>query len=151
MVILALDYGGRRIGVAVTDELELAAHGLENIECDDKGSEIDRIVELVAARKVGRIVVGMPINMDGSSGPQAHKVRGFINKLRARLQSVPVETIDERLTSAEAHRALSEAGATMRRRAERVDRMAAQLILTRYLRRHDLERRTGRETPRKDV
>ncbi len=133
MVILALDYGERRIGVAVTDELEIAALGLETIERDPPGSELDRIAHLVAERKAERIVVGMPISMDGSIGPQAHKVRGFIKRLRARLPGVPIHTMDERLTSAQAHRALSQEGASMRQRAQRVDRMAAQLILTRYI------------------
>jgi putative Holliday junction resolvase len=83
----------------------------------------------------------MPINMDGSLGPQAHKVHGFIKRLRARLPEVPIESIDERLTSAQAHRALSEEGVTLRRRAERVDRMAAQLILARYLNRRRVQQR----------
>ena len=140
MVILALDYGERRIGVALSDELEIAAHRLENIERDEAGSELDRIAELAAARSVGLVVVGMPLGMDGEMGPQAHKVGGFVKRLRSRLPDLRVETIDERLTSAQAHRALSEEGATMQRRAERVDGMAAQLILTRYLKQRHSER-----------
>lgn len=133
MVILALDYGERRIGVAVSDELEIAAHRLANIECDGLGGELDRIAELAAERKVGLIVIGMPRSMDGSIGSQGHKVNGFAKRLRRRLPGVPVETTDERLTTVQAHRALSQEGATMKRRGERVDGMAAQLILTRYL------------------
>ena len=145
MVILALDYGERRIGVAVSDELEIAAHRLENIERDEEGSELDRIAELAAARNAALIVVGMPLNMDGSMGPQAHRVGGFVKRLRNRLPDLRVETIDERLTSAQAHRALSQEGATMRRRSERVDGMAAQLILARYLKQRARERGENHE------
>lgn len=133
MVILGLDYGERRIGVAASDPLEIAAHGLDTIERTDDESAIERIAALVAERKAELVVVGLPRNMDGSLGPAAHKVLGFVKRLRTRLPGVPVETTDERLSSAQAHRALSEEGATLQRRAERVDRMAAQLILTRYL------------------
>ena len=139
MTLLALDYGERRIGVAVTDPLEIAAHALGTIEVDQAGSELDRIAQIVAERRAERIVVGMPLNMDGSVGPAARRVRGFIKRLRSRLPEVPVDTVDERLTSSHAHRALSEQGATMRERAERVDQIAAQLILTRYLKRRASE------------
>ena len=140
MVILALDYGERRIGVAISDELEIAAHRLPNIERDEAGSEFERIAELVAARSAGLVVVGMPLSMDGSMGTQAHKVAGFAKRLRSSLQGVPVETVDERLSSVQAHRALSAEGATMRRRGERVDGMAAQLILTRCLKQRQMKR-----------
>ncbi len=145
MVILALDFGQRRIGVAVSDELELAAHGLETIETDAEGSELEHIAELVRERGVERIVVGLPINMDGSEGTQCHRARGFAKRLRRRLPGIAIEMVDERLTTAQAHRALSEEGVTMGRRARRVDRMAAQLILTRYLKRRDREG-TGRRS-----
>ena len=103
-------------------------------------AQLERIAEIAVARGVALLVVGMPLSMDGSMGPQAHKVGGFVKRLRSRLPGVRVETIDERLSSVQAHRALSEEGATMRRRAERVDGMAAQLILTRYLNRRHMER-----------
>jgi putative Holliday junction resolvase len=133
MVILALDYGERRIGMAVSDPLGIAAHGLDTLECEDLEAALDRIAAVVRERGAERIVVGMPTRMDGTPGPAAHRVRGFIKRLRARLPDVPVAEVDERLTSAQAHRVLSEQGVTMQRRRERVDRMAAQLILTRHL------------------
>jgi putative Holliday junction resolvase len=135
MVILGLDWGERRIGAAVSDALEVAAHVLPTIPNEGGEGALERIAELVQERGVELIVVGMPTNMDGSAGPQAHKVRGFLKRLRRRLPRVPVETMDERLSSAQAHRSLSAEGVTMRRRAERVDGMAAQVILTRYLQR----------------
>ncbi len=138
MVVLAIDWGGSRIGVAVSDELGIAAHFLATVEKD--GQELDRIAELVRQRGADRIVVGMPVRMDGTEGTQARKVRGFIKRLRQRLPDLIVEEQDERLTSAQAHRALSEMGASMRRRRQDVDGMAAQIILQRYLDRHAADR-----------
>ena len=141
MIILGVDYGERRIGVAVSDELEIAAHGHDTIQSEGSGSEIEKFASLATELGAEMIVVGMPKRMDGSIGPAAHKVGGFIKRLRARLPEVPVETMDERLTTAEAHKALSTEGVTMRRRAQRVDRMAAQLILGRYLKLRQTRRR----------
>jgi len=135
VVILGLDHGERRIGAAVTDPLGIAAHPLATIEVDGTDSEFDRIARLVADRHVERIVVGMPLSMDGSVGAAARRVRGFVKRLRSRLPNIPIETLDERLTSAQAHRSLSEQGVARGERAERVDQMAAQLILSRYLKR----------------
>jgi len=137
VIVLALDYGERRIGAAVCDELEIAAHPLPNVERD--GTEWEQIAELMRERKVDRIVVGMPIRMDGTEGRQARKVRGFVKELRHELPDVEIETMDERLTSAEAHRALSQMGASNRQRRRAVDSMAAQIILRRYMERRRSE------------
>lgn len=139
MVVLGLDWGQSRIGAAVSDELGIAAHFADTIERD--GQELDRIADLVRQRGVERIVVGMPLRMDGTDGVQARKVRGFMKRLRKCLPDVAVEEQDERLTSAQAHRALSEMEASMRRRRADVDGMAAQIILQRYLDRHAADRR----------
>lgn len=136
MVIVGLDYGEKRIGVAASDELEIAAHPVGTIERD--GAELERITEVVRERGVERIVVGLPLRMEGSEGIAARKVRSFVKELRRELPGVEVETMDERLSTAQAHRALSQMGAGMRTRRENVDRMAAQIILQRYL-----ERRRG--------
>lgn len=138
MVILGLDYGEKRIGAAISDELEIAAHPLPDIQRD--GGEFECIGQLVRQRDAGLIVVGMPIRMDGTEGAQARKVRGFIKGLKRRLPAVEVATMDERLTTAQAHRALSIMGASMRTRRKNVDRMAAQIILHRYLERRRAER-----------
>jgi len=133
MVVLALDVGEKRIGVAVSDPLGIVAVGLDVIERSTEGAEFERIAELAAERGVERIVVGMPLNMDGSVGRQAHRARGFMKQISKRLPQMPVEAVDERLSTAQAHRVLSQAGATDRVRRRSVDRMAAQIILTRYL------------------
>lgn len=144
MRILAIDHGDRRIGLAISDPLGIAAHGLPTLETDGQGGAIEAIGELVDEKDVERVVVGLPINMDGSEGPRSRKARGFAKKLRSCVD-VPVELVDERLSSAEAHRALSHEGVSMRERGERVDRMAAQVILRRYMRARKVKEESGEE------
>ena len=131
MIILGLDYGERRIGVAISDQLEIAGHPRPTIERE--GDEFERIADMVAREGVAQVVVGMPLQMDGTDGPAARKVRGFVKRLRKFLRDTPVATVDERLTTAQAHRALTEMKAKRRVRRREVDRMAAQIILQRYL------------------
>ena len=130
-MFIGLDYGERRIGAAASDRLSIAAHPLPTLDRD--GTELDRIAELVRDRGATHIVVGMPLRMDGTEGPQARKVRGFIKALRRHMPDVEVVEMDERLTTAQAHAALSVMGANMRTRRREVDRMAAQIILQRFL------------------
>lgn len=144
MRIMAIDYGERRIGVAVCDELEVAAHAVPTIERD--GREMERLAELATDRGAELVVVGLPLRMDGSEGAAARKVRGFIKELKRELPGVDVTMADERLTSAQAHRALSEMGAGRRERRESVDGMAAQIILQRFLERRRARRKaTGHD------
>jgi putative Holliday junction resolvase len=133
VIIMGLDYGESRIGAAVCDELEVAAHPLPTVGRD--GTELDRIGELVKERGAERIVLGLPVQMDGTEGPAARKVRGFAKELRQALPGVEVVFEDERLSTAQAHAALSQMGARPRQRREEVDRMAAQIILQRHLER----------------
>ncbi len=139
--VLALDYGQQRIGAAVSDELGIAAHGLPTIRCD--GGEFDRIRAIISERGVRTVVVGLPLRMDGTEGSQARRVRGFVKRLRRSLPGVAVETLDERLTTAQAHAALSATQANRRERHRHVDRVAAQIILQRYLGRTSGEGRAG--------
>ena len=136
MVTLGLDFGGARIGVAITDRLGLAATALTTVERTGDGDEFAEIARIVEERNVERVVVGMPYRTDGSSGPEVHRVRGFVKELKRRLSGVEVDTMDERFTSAQAHRALSDADSSLRERKDSVDEMSAQIILTRYLQRN---------------
>ena len=131
VIILGLDYGERRIGMAVSDELEIAAHPLPTLARD--GGELDRIALLAQERGATRIVVGMPIRMDGTEGPQARKVRGFVQTLRKRLPRLEVETMDERLTTAQAQRFLIQGNVRREQRKEKVDKTAAAILLQSYL------------------
>ena len=135
MVALGLDFGEARIGVAVTDPLGLAATALTTVERTDEGDEFEELASIAEERGAEVIVVGMPYRTDGSSGPEVHRVRGFIKELKKHVPGVEVETMDERFSSKQAHQAMSDAGTSMRRRKDRVDEMSAQIILTRYLQR----------------
>jgi len=128
--ILALDFGRARIGVAISDELQLLAHPLETIPAKER-PEL-RVAEIVNDKNVDHVVAGIPRQMNGQIGTAATEVLQFVEKLRAVL-SCPVVTWDERLTSVAAHRVLREAGKKTRHTRSYVDQVAAQLILQSYL------------------
>ena len=132
MRILALDYGTKRIGIAVSDELKVIAQPLEFVAAQPFAAVVARLEELIGEKEVELILVGLPRNMDGSYGPAAAKVEGFVEALRGAL-SVPIKTWDERLTSAQANRALIQGNVRRQRRKEKVDKMAAAILLQSYL------------------
>jgi putative Holliday junction resolvase len=133
--VLGLDFGERRIGVAVSDELGFAARPLPLVERTSRAEDVARIGEIASRRKVHTIVVGLPLNMDGSVGPGARRAQRFA-RLLGRELSLPVELWDERLSTAEAERALIAAGERRARRREVRDGVAAALILQGYLDAH---------------
>ena len=132
MRILALDHGTKRIGVAVSDEMQIIASPLEYIPAEPLAGVVERLTALIREKDVGRIVVGMPRNMDGSYGPAAQKVREFIAAL-TEVVAVPIKTWDERLTSTMANRALVQGNVRRDQRKEKVDKMAAAILLQGYL------------------
>jgi putative holliday junction resolvase len=128
--ILALDFGRTRIGVAISDELQLLAHPLETISANQRPAV--RIAEIVREKKVDQVVAGIPKRMNGQIGSAATEVLDLVEKLRAILPC-PVVTWDERLTTVAAHRALRDAGKKSRQTRGYVDQVAAQIILQSYL------------------
>ena len=128
--ILALDFGRARIGVAISDELQLLAHPLETILANERATS--RVVEIVRERNVEHVVAGIPKRMNGQIGTAATEAIEFVEKLRAVLPC-PVVTWDERLTTVAAHRALRDAGKKTRHTRGYVDQVAAQMILQSYL------------------
>lgn len=128
--ILGIDYGRARIGVAISDELQMLAHPLETIPAT--GHAIVRIAEIVRERKIESIVVGVPRLMSGAHGTAADEVNRFIEKLRAAVDC-KISSWDERLTTVAAQRALREAGKTTRTTRSYVDQVAAQMILQGFL------------------
>jgi putative Holliday junction resolvase len=128
--ILALDLGRARIGVAISDELQLLAHPLETIRSD--GQAMSRVAQIVRQKNVDHVVVGLPRQMSGAIGAAAIEALQFVGKLRAILPC-GVTTSDERLTTAAAHRALHDAGKKTRYTKGYVDQVAAQMILQGYL------------------
>src|SRR5947209_7571787 len=132
MRILALDHGTKRIGVAASDPMKMIATPLEFIPAEPFAKFLARLKELIVEKEVELILVGMPRNMDGSYGPAALKVQEFVAVLKDSL-TVPIKTLDERLTSVQAHRFLTEAAVTGRQRKGNVDKSAAAILLQGYL------------------
>lgn len=132
MRILALDVGTKRIGAAMSDELLLTAQGLDTIRRRDDGTDMKEIAAIVENNGVREIVLGLPINMDGSQGPKAREALDFAARLSA-IVKVPVKTWDERLTTMQAERALLEADMSRSKRRGVIDKLAAQIILQSYL------------------
>ena len=128
--ILALDFGRARIGVAISDDLQLLAHPLETIPTKERPES--RIAKIVQNKKVDHVVAGVPRQMNGQIGTAAIEVLQFVEKLRAILPC-PVVTWDERLTTVAAQRALRDAGKKTRHTRGYVDQVAAQMILQSYL------------------
>ena len=139
--ILAFDFGRARIGVSISDELQMLAHPLETIPANEAPAE--RIAEIVRERKVDLVVAGIPKRMNGQIGTAATEVLQFVEKLRAILPC-PVVTWDERLTTVAAQRALRDAGRKTRHTRGYVDQVAAQMILQTYLDRRAYENANGR-------
>jgi putative Holliday junction resolvase len=132
MRILALDHGTKRIGVAVSDELKMIAQPLEFVPAEPLPAFVDRLKVLLAEKEVELVLVGMPRNMNGTYGPAAAKVQEFITHLQEAI-SVPIKTWDERLTSAQANRLLIEGNVRREKRKEKVDKMAAAILLQSFL------------------
>ena len=128
--ILGIDLGKARVGVAVSDELGLLAHPLETIPAT--GNVAARIAEIVIAKDIERIVIGLPRHMNGSMGAGAGEALAFAKKLQERARC-EVTTWDERLTTMAANRALRESGRKARNSRAVVDQVAAQIILQSYL------------------
>jgi putative holliday junction resolvase len=126
--LLGLDLGTRTIGVAVSDALRYSATPLETIRRQKFTQDAARIVELIAENNVSGIVIGLPLNMDGSEGPRAQSTRAFARNLVQKI-SVPIVFWDERLSTSAVTRTLIEADVRRDRRAEVVDKLAASYIL----------------------
>jgi putative holliday junction resolvase len=129
----ALDVGDARIGVAVSDELGMTARGIGVVKRVGGVRDLDAIARMLAPFAPARIVVGLPLNMNGSEGPQAAKVRAFAAKVEGHL-ALPVALWDERLTSVEAEEALRAAKIRPGRRRQLIDQEAAAIILESFLR-----------------
>ncbi len=129
---LGLDLGERRIGVALSDPLGWTAAPLPAVERISWKKDLARVRALLAEHQVGRVVVGLPIRMDGTSGERAQRTLEFVRRLQATIP-VPVVTWDERLSTREAERRLVEDDVRRERRREVIDGIAATLILQGYL------------------
>jgi putative Holliday junction resolvase len=130
--ILAIDFGMRRMGVAVSDPLGVTAQGLPTLERRGRDYDLRRIEELVEEYSAARVVFGNPVGRAGGETEMSRRVAAFAQKLRRRI-SCPVELWDERLTSVEANRVLRASGISIGKRQRAADRVAVTLLLQSYL------------------
>ncbi len=126
--LIGLDLGTKTIGVAVSDSFQTVATPIETVKRKKFGVDAQRLLDIIAERNIGAIVLGLPLNMDGSEGPRVQSTRAFARNL-AKLTPLPIIFWDERLSTVAAERALLEADTSRKRRSEVIDHVAAGYIL----------------------
>ncbi|MCK5533921.1 Holliday junction resolvase RuvX [bacterium] len=134
MRILGVDYGEKRIGLAISDPLAIIAQGLKVVSAEDffKDEKIEEFKSLIKEFKISKIVVGFPINMDGGTGKKAKETMVFVEQLKKCI-SVPLVLWDERLSTVAAENVLINADLSRKRRKKVIDKVAAAVILQGYL------------------
>jgi putative Holliday junction resolvase len=132
MTVLGIDWGERRVGVSVSDPAGIISMPLCTLEVDDEKDAISQVKRVAGEKEASLIIVGLPINMDGTKGPILEKVEKFMANL-AESSGLSVEGWDERMSSMAAERTLVEADVDCRQRKGIRDRLAAQVILQAYL------------------
>jgi putative Holliday junction resolvase len=130
--IMGLDIGSHTIGVAITDELRITAQALKTIRRKSKEEDFEEIIRIIDQFKIGKIVVGLPKNMNGTLGKQAKMVLQWIKAISERVD-LPIVTWDERFSTVEASRVLLEADLSRRKRKKAIDKLAAVIILQGYI------------------
>ena len=134
MRMLGIDYGEARVGIAITDELNITVQGLETIQRNGSDKVIlRRLDEIFEKYEVGTIVVGMPLNMNGTMSERAKITEEFIHKLKCKYNKMKIETIDERLTTVEAHKTMNFLDVKKNKKRNIVDTISAVYILETYL------------------
>lgn len=143
MRYLCLDPGRKRIGVAVSDETGLIATPLATIQVGDRQQVFKQILRYIEQEEAGKLIIGLPLHMNGDEGIEAGRAREFARQL-SKLTPIPIDFMDERLTSVEAERLMQEAGVKREKRKATLDARAAAIILQTYL---DVERSERRNLP----
>ncbi|MGB2783644.1 MAG: Holliday junction resolvase RuvX [Atribacterota bacterium] len=143
MRILGIDSGEKRIGISISDELGITAQGLPTIKSANEIEDLKNIKEIIDQYGVEKIVLGLPINMNGSLGEQAKKAISFAEKLKSSFQ-LPVELEDERLTTSKAEKFLIETDRSRKKRKKVIDKMSAIIILQSFLDRKKMSKEIKR-------
>ena len=134
--ILSIDYGAARTGIAITDELQITAQGLETIFSNGSDKVIlKRIAELIEQYDIKKIVIGNPINMDGTTSERSELTDKFVHKLKSRFNNIEIVKVDERLTTVEAHKTMNFLNVKNKNKRNIVDTIAATYILESYINR----------------
>lgn len=131
--IMCLDLGGSRTGVAVSDIMGMTAQGAGVIRVKGFEEDLKEYRKIIEEKNVGKLIIGYPLNLDGTEGEKAASVRAQYEKIRDALDGIEVILWDERLSTKEAERAFTETGKNWKKKREVIDEMAAQIILQSYL------------------
>ena len=130
MRTLGIDYGEARVGIAISDELNITAQGLETIHHNGNDKIVlKRLEELLKMYDISTFVVGMPKNMDGTDGERVEITKKFIHKLKCKFNNINIETIDERLTTVAAHKTMNFLNVSSKEKKNIVDTISAVYIL----------------------
>lgn len=136
--ILSIDYGDARVGIAITDALNITAQGLETIQRNNSDKIVlRRLDEIFEQYPVETIVVGMPYNMNGTKTERAEVTEKFIHKMKCKFGKIPIERIDERLTTVEAHKTMNFLNINKYKKRNIVDTISAVYILETYLKKNE--------------
>ncbi len=130
--ILGIDVGDKRIGVAVTDPLQITAQGVMTLKRKTRDDDLDAFRDLIAKYEIKKVVAGLPLNMDGSESAQTRKTINFCQFIKKRLK-IEIIYIDERLTSSWSEKVLIEGNVSRENRKDYIDMLAAQMILQSYM------------------
>ena len=131
---LGIDYGDARVGIAITDELSITAQGLETIHHNGNDKLVlKRLDEILEKYQIDTIVVGMPINMDGTKTFRVEVTNNFIHKLKCKYNKIKIETVDERLTTVQAHKTMNDLGIKAKNKKNIVDTLSAVYILETFI------------------
>ena len=126
--ILGVDFGDVRTGLAVSDPSRMLALCLETVRAEGMANAVSAVSEIAKRERVSAIIVGLPVNMDGSHGHRAERAKKFAEQLEAALE-IPTETVDERMTTMQASRYLNETDTRGKKRKAAIDTLSAQIIL----------------------
>jgi len=130
--IIGLDLGTKRIGIAISDESQTISFIAETIDVISAKASLSYIAGLVKRNGADKVIIGLPLNMNGTKGPQAEKALDFAKRLRPRIEA-EVLTFDERLTTSQGQRILIAADMSRKKRKKHIDKLAAQIMLQAYL------------------
>ena len=131
---LGIDYGEARVGIAITDALNITVQGLETIQRNQSDKIVlKRLDEILQEYEVDTIVVGMPFHMNGTISERAKMTESFVHKLKCKYNTIKIETIDERLTTVEAHKTMNFLEVNKHKKRDIVDTISAEYILETYL------------------
>ncbi len=132
MRYLGIDFGTKRLGLAVSDELGIIAGKYGTIERKGTKTDVERLKGIIEQEKIQKVIIGYPKNMDGSSGDTARKVEDFVSNIKRQI-NIPIETWDERLSSVSAEKLLIQGEVKRRKRKKVIDQLSAVIILQNYL------------------